>query len=66
MIHCVTYFPFALDINECSDGPGATDTDNCHDNATCANSDGSYDCECDRGYAGDGFSCTGKLINNSN
>ena len=27
--------------------------------ATCTDGDGSYTCECNHGYAGDGFSCTG-------
>ena len=30
----------------------------CHDNATCSDTDGNYTCECDLGYSGDGFNCT--------
>ena len=46
---------FISDINECqTDYP-------CHFNATCNNTDGSYICQCDPGYRGDGFNCTGKV-----
>ena len=46
---------FISDLNECQ-------TDNpCHSNATCNNTDGSYICQCDPGYGGDGFNCTGKV-----
>ena len=44
---------FRLDINEC-----AQDND-CHNNATCINNSGSYDCECNSGFRGDGKVCTG-------
>lgn len=37
------------DINECSSG-----TDNCHYNAVCFDSDGSFTCICPEGYEGDG------------
>ena len=30
------------------------------ENANCANTDGSYTCECDKGYTGDGNSCAGE------
>ena len=33
----------------------------CHANATCNNTAGSYVCECDEGYSGDEFNCTGRL-----
>ena len=45
---------FIIDVDECAD-----ETDNCHDNATCTNNDGSYECECNVGYTGDGVTCTG-------
>lgn len=32
----------------------------CDDNGHCTNTDGSFFCECNNGYAGDGFSCIGK------
>ena len=44
----------ASDVDECS-------SDNeCHVNAQCTNTDGSYTCGCLDGYAGDGKICTGK------
>ena len=42
------------DINEC-----VTGDHNCHDNATCINNAGSYTCQCDSGYHGNGTSCNG-------
>ena len=41
-----------LDINECNSSP-------CSAQATCTNTDGSFQCSCDFGYTGDGFSCAG-------
>ncbi|XP_066275444.1 fibrillin-2-like [Branchiostoma lanceolatum] len=41
------------DIDECTSG-----TDHCHQHATCTNTVGSYRCECDSGYTGDGRTCT--------
>ena len=49
-----TSFKFA-DINECSTG-----ADNCHANARCINTAGSYRCQCRPGYTGNGFICRGK------
>ena len=46
-----------LDLDECNLG-----THGCHGYATCNNTAGSYTCECDDGYTGDGFNCTGKVL----
>ncbi|XP_068705898.1 adhesion G protein-coupled receptor E1-like [Montipora foliosa] len=40
------------DINECSS------ENECHVNATCTNTKGSYNCTCKEGYEGDGRNCT--------
>lgn len=32
----------------------------CHKDATCANSKGSYSCTCNPGYEGDGKDCAGE------
>ncbi|CAB4002444.1 fibrillin-2-like isoform X48, partial [Paramuricea clavata] len=40
------------DVDECALG-----TDNCHNNATCNNTDGSFECSCNEGYSGNGTSC---------
>ena len=47
---CVT-----LDIDECAD----SNLNNCDTDATCTNADGSYQCACNIGYAGDGTTCQG-------
>jgi hypothetical protein len=41
------------DDDECTLG-----THNCDDNATCNNTDGSFNCSCNAGYTGDGVTCT--------
>lgn len=45
---------WTVDIDECVSNP-------CHPNATCANINGTFTCECDTGYVGDGFTCQGIL-----
>ncbi|CAH1799682.1 unnamed protein product [Owenia fusiformis] len=42
-----------VDIDECAQG-----SHNCHQDAICANTDGSFDCNCNPGYSGDGVTCT--------
>ena len=46
-----------LDVDECMEGGT-----NCHSNATCTNTDGSYNCTCVYGYIGDGVNCTSKAL----
>ena len=57
------------DINECAaDFLTGIATHNCHKladrpdilTATCMNTVGTYDCECNDGFTGDGFICTDK------
>ena len=47
----------STDITECISGSAE-----CHDNATCTNTDGSYECACNNGFSGDGFNCTSEII----
>ena len=46
-------FDTITDINECEVG-----TNNCHGDATCTNDDGSFLCNCNSGYEGDGINCS--------
>ena len=48
---CIVLF---LDIDECD-----TDTDNCHIDANCSNTKGSFYCTCKTGYSGNGVVCEG-------
>jgi hypothetical protein len=41
------------DEDECAAG-----TDNCHSNASCSNTHGSFTCSCNSGYSGSGTSCS--------
>ena len=45
------------DINECG-----SNLNNCHDNAQCNNTEGSFTCSCNPGYTGDGVNCTSKML----
>ena len=42
------------DVDECLE-----DLDECHLNAICINTNGSFLCLCNDGFTGDGISCTG-------
>ncbi len=42
------------DIDECRE-----DMHNCHENANCIDTVGSFSCSCNSGYFGDGISCEG-------
>ena len=43
------------DLNECA----SDNTNDCAAEASCTNTNGSYTCECTKGFTGDGFKCTG-------
>ena len=45
-----------LDVDECAIG-----SHNCHINAQCSNTDGSFTCKCNDGLSGNGMTCTGNL-----
>lgn len=45
-----------LDYDECLNG-----THDCDSNATCTNTLGSYLCECEDGFTGDGRACAGEV-----
>ena len=49
------FFTCLTDNDECTSG-----THNCHSNATCNNTDGSFTCACNIGYNGDGVTCQGR------
>ena len=50
-------FPFFLDIDECQ-----KNTHDCHLNATCQNTNGSFVCTCLFGFNGDERSCKGNCL----
>ena len=44
-----------LDFDECK-----FKTHKCHNDATCMNTNGSFNCHCNTGYTGNGTNCQGK------
>ena len=46
----------SVDIHEC-----LRNEHNCHEDASCNNTKGSWDCFCNRGYEGNGTHCQGTL-----
>lgn len=62
-IHPTSRFMFMqlflrADINECE-----SEEDLCHPNATCENTNGSYECACNSGFQGDGITnCSSEFL----
>ena len=48
----IIFFP---DVDECE-----LEIHNCHVNAECIDTVGSYECVCNQGYSGDGINCTSR------
>ena len=46
------------DVDECAD----SSLNNCHSRATCTDTDGSFTCTCNDGYAGNGVTCEGIAV----
>jgi len=53
--HNAEFLWFYPDIDECLSMP-------CDVEANCTNTNGSFSCMCNIGYAGNGFSCIGNLF----
>ena len=57
MSHVFCHIMYISDIDEC-EGPSP-----CDENAQCTNTIGSFTCDCNEGYSGDGMTCTGQNFN---
>jgi len=66
-LHYLKYLRVFLDVDECKPDLLSDDhkkwSHNCHGDATCTNTKGSFYCTCNSGYTGDGVTCTGKILN---
>ena len=55
-----------LDVDECFPSQISDEylhlAHNCHADANCSNTKGSFYCTCHTGYSGDGVTCRGKLF----
>ena len=51
-------YDYLLGVDECADPA----LNNCHADATCTNTVGSYTCSCDVGYTGNGVTCSGSTL----
>ena len=56
----VTVYLVFTDDDECANQGGGN---NCHADAFCTNTVGSFTCECNTGYSGNGVTCEGKTTN---
>lgn len=52
----IFYATLLSDVDECA----SSELNQCHPQASCTNTDGSFTCTCEEGYAGDGRICEGK------
>ena len=52
---CSSMQTFHADVNEC-DNDGLN---HCHEDASCTNTEESFNCSCNDGYSGSGTECTG-------
>ena len=55
------YF-ISSDTNECLLPRSDPMADKCHSEATCSNTIGGYNCQCNPGFTGNGTHCQGKLL----
>ena len=51
---------YYTDVDECSD----TQFNSCSENSKCVNAIGNYTCQCNEGYDGNGFNCSGEYYPN--
>ena len=51
------FYISVVDIDECATNPNL-----CHTNAACDNTAGSYVCQCNEGFTGDGMNCSGEIL----
>ena len=53
LVFFIRSFLVYLDVDECLSDP-------CNISANCTDTEGSFKCQCNEGYTGNGFSCTSK------
>ena len=56
-LHSVLQLLTVADVNECD-----AKTHDCHENATCSDVVGGFNCTCDTGFTGNGTFCEGELF----